>query len=81
MITSGFPLGFGDLAWKRPQRRTMVVEADGREPHEAPRARFRDRYRANDFTATGNVDMYRITWPDVVRPAYYIALLRRNLAS
>jgi hypothetical protein len=76
----GILLGFGDLAWKRPQRRTMVVEADGEEPHERPKALFRDRYRANDFAATGSIDLFRVTWRDVERPTYLVSLLRTNLA-
>lgn len=78
---AGILLGFADLAWKRPHRRTMVVEADGRAPHDRPRAVYRDRYRANDFADTGEVDLYRITWDNVIRPAYFVNLLRRNLVT
>ena len=79
----GVLLGFGDLAWKRQhlRRRTMVVEADGEDVHSRPEALFRDRYRGNDIAEAGDCDLYRITWRDVMRPAYFVSLLRRNLAA
>jgi hypothetical protein len=75
----GVLLGFGDLAWFRPRRRTLILETDGRDVHERPIALFRDRYRANDFLTAGDVDVLRATWRDVDRPAYLLSILRRNL--
>lgn len=75
----GVLLGYGDMAWDRPGRRTLVAEADGASIHDRPEALYRDRLRANDFVGTGQVDMVRFTWQDTVRPAYVVAVLRRNL--
>jgi hypothetical protein len=77
---AGVLLGYGDLAWKRRGRRTLILETDGRDVHGQPFALYRDRYRSNDFTSAGTVDLLRATWRDVVRPAYLLSLLRRNLA-
>ena len=75
----GTLLGYGDLAWLRPGRRTLIAEADGREPHELPKALFRDRYRANDFVATDEVDVIRFTWEDTRRKPYIVSQLRKLL--
>ncbi len=77
----GQELGEGDMAWLRPGRRTLVGEVDGREPHDTPTALYRDRYRANDFLATGEVDIVRFTAADCRRPAYIVSTLRRLLAD
>jgi hypothetical protein len=50
-------LGYADLAWLRTGRRMLVAETDGREWHDVPAALYHDRRRANDFAATGEVDM------------------------
>ncbi len=76
----GVILGYGDMAWIRPGRRVLIVEADGRGPHESPQALFRDRLRANDFVTTDEVDMIRFTWEDTRRAGYVLSVLRRNLA-
>ena len=76
----GVLLGYGDVAWDRPGRRTLVAEADGAIIHDRPEALNRDRLRANDFVGTDQVDMVRFTWQDTVRPAYLVAVLRRNLS-
>jgi hypothetical protein len=75
----GVLLGYADMAWDRPGRRILVAEADGEAPHSAPQALYRDRSRANDFVATGNVDMIRFTWKDTRRPEYIVSTLRKNL--
>ena len=75
----GVLLGYGDMAWDRVGRRTLVAEADGASIHGRPEALYRDRLRANDFVGTDEVDMVRFTWQDTVRPAYLVAVLRRNL--
>ena len=76
----GILLGYGDLAWRRRGRRTLILETDGREIHDRPEALYRDRHRANDFTTTGEVDVLRSTWEDTIRPAYLLSMLRRNLS-
>ncbi|HYN75333.1 MAG TPA: hypothetical protein VEV13_03975 [Candidatus Limnocylindria bacterium] len=75
----GVLLGYGDLAWLRPGRRTLIGEADGREPHDRPQALYRDRHRANDFVTSGNVDVVRFTAADTRRKAYIVSQLRRLL--
>ncbi len=75
----GTLLGYGDLAWLRPGRRTLIAEADGKEPHSRPQALFRDRHRANDFITTGDVDIVRFTAADTYRKAYIVSQLRRLL--
>jgi hypothetical protein len=76
---SGRLLGRADLAWFRPGRRTLLVEADGAAWHDAPVALYRDRRRANDLAATSAFDVLRFTWQDVARRAYVVATLRRHL--
>ncbi len=49
-------------------------------PHSTPEALFRDRYRANAFTAAG-VDTIRLTWRDVRRPGRCAAMVRAALAT
>ncbi len=75
----GVLLGYGDLGWRRDGRRWLVAEADGAEIHDQPRALYRDRHRANDFVATGDVDVIRFTDADCRRPAYVVSTLRRHL--
>ncbi len=72
-------LGYGDLAWELPSGRTLIAEADGQGPHELPAALFRDRRRANDFSAVGTIDMVRFTWADTMRPDYVRSVLRSHL--
>ena len=77
---SGHLLGYGDLAWHRPDGRTLVVEADGRRWHEAPEAVLHDRRRANGFVGTGRIDMVRFVWDDTRRPSYVEGVLREHLS-
>ena len=72
-------LGYGDLAWRMPSGRTLIAEADGRGPHELPTALFRDRRRANGFSAVGTIEMVRFTWADTLQPEYIRAVLRSHL--
>jgi very-short-patch-repair endonuclease len=66
------------LAW--PSRK-LAVEADGREPHDAPDALYRDRSRQNDLVLAGWT-VLRFTWSDVRhRPAWVVAQVRRALAA
>ncbi len=76
---NGVLLGYGDLAWRLPGGRLLIAEADGRGPHELPTALFRDRRRANDFSALGTVVMVRFTWDDTMHPEYIRAVLRSHL--
>ena len=76
----GHLLGDADLAWFKPDGRTLVAEADGRVWHEAPEALFRDRRRANDFSGTGSIDIVRFTWADTRTPQYVAGVLRRRLS-
>ena len=77
----GRVLGFGDLAWWLSGGRALIAEADGKGPHEAPQALFRDRRRANDFLATGRVDIVRFTWEDTLTRGYVAGVLRRHLGQ
>ena len=72
-------LGYGDLAWRMPSGRTLIAEADGRGPHELPSALFRDRRRANGFSAVGTIEVVRFTWADTLQPEYIRAVLRSHL--
>ncbi len=67
-----------DMAW--PSRR-LVVEADGRDPHDKPEALYRDRERQNDLSPAGWT-LLRFTWFDVThRPGYVVARVRAVLAG
>ncbi|MFI5100413.1 MAG: type IV toxin-antitoxin system AbiEi family antitoxin domain-containing protein [Actinomycetes bacterium] len=77
---AGRLLGYGDMAWHRPGRRTLIAEADGKLWHDAPSALYRDRARANDFSATDEVDVVRFTWEDTLRRSYIVSVLRTHLA-
>ena len=79
LTAAGEVIGYGDLAWLG-RRRPLVAEADGDGPHSTPEALFRDRYRANAFTAAG-VDTIRLTWRDVRRPGRCAAMVRAALAT
>lgn len=76
---SGVVLGYGDLGWTR-RRRPLVGEADGAGPHGTPVAVYRDRSRANAFTAAG-VDLVRFTWSDALRVGRCAGIVRHALAS
>jgi very-short-patch-repair endonuclease len=66
-----------DMAW--PSCR-LVVEADGREYHEKPKALYRDRDRQNDVSKIGWT-VLRYTWWDVQhRPQWIVAQVRATLA-
>ncbi|WP_166850694.1 type IV toxin-antitoxin system AbiEi family antitoxin domain-containing protein [Isoptericola sp. BMS4] len=49
----------GDLAWRLPRGRHLVVEMDGSEFHSAPEAVRADRLRQNRIVSTGRVDVLR----------------------
>jgi REase_MTES_1575/Transcriptional regulator, AbiEi antitoxin len=65
-----------DLAW--PSIR-LAVEADGAAFHDAPRALYRDRRRANDLELLGWT-ILRFTWTDVIQhPDWVVSQVRRAL--
>ncbi len=61
----GHLLARGDMTFDRldPSLPPLVFEADGRGPHEAPDALYRDRWRANALVALGH-RIVRCTWRD-----------------
>lgn len=75
----GILLGRGDLAWRLLRGRWLVAEADGAGPHGTPEAVYRDRFRANDFAATGKIILIRFTYADTRRPSYIVSQLRLHL--
>lgn len=68
-----------DLAWRQPNGRLLVAEADGRSAHDQPAALFADRRRSNDLVGTGEVDILRFTWGDSTRPTAVPLALSRFL--
>ena len=79
--TRGIVLGYGDMAWHRPDSRVLIAECDGRIWHESPSAVLRDRRRSNDFSAVGGIDMVRFTWDDTLRPSYIRHVLDQHLSE
>jgi hypothetical protein len=79
--SSGRLLGFGDLAWRKPDGRLLIAEADGRRWHDTPSALLYDRRRANAFSGTGQIDMVRFVWEDTRRPRYIETVLREHLQA
>ncbi len=69
----------GDMGWRLPSGRWLIVEVDGHEFHEAPAALLRDRSRQNAMLATGQVDLIRVTAHDIGRPGTVAALVRAAL--
>jgi very-short-patch-repair endonuclease len=63
-----------DLAWPSIK---LAVEADGRQFHDAPKALYRDRARANDVELEGWT-ILRFTWADLLRdPDEIVAKIAR----
>lgn len=57
-------LARADLAFDRGRGRPpLLLEADGRGPHDSPEALYRDRWRANALVALGH-PVVRCTWAD-----------------
>lgn len=73
----GYILGVGDLAWLRAQ---VIAEADGRGPHDALTAVYRDRRRQNLFAAQGWT-VLRFTWSDTLDPGYIPWVVRAAMAD
>jgi hypothetical protein len=61
---AGAVLGYGDMGYRLPDGRWLIVEADGRSVHELPEAVLHDRRRQNSFNALADVSVLRFTWPD-----------------
>jgi hypothetical protein len=64
----GTLLGRGDLGFRLPDGRLLVVEIDGAGVHSELAALFRDRARQNDLVAQGGVMILRFTWQEVREP-------------
>jgi very-short-patch-repair endonuclease len=73
----GYILGVGDLAWLGAQ---VIAEADGRGPHDALTAVYRDRRRQNLFAAQGWT-VLRFTWRDTLDPSYIPSVVRAAIAD
>lgn len=63
----GHLLARTDMTFERrdPSLPPLVLEADGRGPHESPDALYRDRWRANTLVALGH-PVVRCTWRDTL---------------
>lgn len=57
----------GDLAWRLPRGRHLVVETDGAEYHSAPEAVRADHRRQNRIVSSGKVDLLRFGFADLDR--------------
>jgi very-short-patch-repair endonuclease len=76
-FSDGRHAGRIDLGWRRWR---VGIECDGREPHEATSALFRDRRRQDDLESLGWL-LVRVTWRDVWDdPAGIVRRVRRKLA-
>ncbi|MBU4214465.1 MAG: endonuclease domain-containing protein [Actinobacteria bacterium] len=63
---SGRVLARGDLGWRLPNGRWLLVEIDGARPHTQPAALYTDRRRQNAIISTGRFDVLRFTARDLV---------------
>ncbi|GAA4937001.1 hypothetical protein GCM10023224_17460 [Streptomonospora halophila] len=67
-------IAVGDLWWSD---RRLLVEADGRAPHELPESLLRDRRRQNALElAHPDVRILRFTWADLACPNYILETVR-----
>ena len=57
-----------DLSWPSVK---LAVEADGKGPHDAPQALYRDRRRSNDLQLLGWT-ILRFTWTDVTQHRQWV---------
>jgi hypothetical protein len=76
----GGVIAYGDLVWlhRRRSRKPLIAEADGRDPHDRPRAILHDRRRANSVVLR-SCDIIRFTWEDSLRPIYIQQVVRGAL--
>ncbi|WP_133740668.1 type IV toxin-antitoxin system AbiEi family antitoxin domain-containing protein [Actinorugispora endophytica] len=71
-------VAIGDLWWRD---RGLLVEADGRDPHERPKALLHDRRRQNALElAFPGIRILRFTWADLAFPRYIAHTVRAALA-
>lgn len=75
----GTLIGRGDLGWKLPEGRWLIVEIDGRSVHERAEALLSDRRRQNALIGTGRVTILRFTAEDLRREGYVPGVIRAAL--
>lgn len=77
----GHLLARADLTFDRgPGRSPLLLEADGRGPHDTPEALHRDRWRTNTLVALGHV-VVRCTWRDTCRRLAVPTMVRAALSA
>ncbi|QOR69624.1 hypothetical protein IM660_13200 [Ruania alkalisoli] len=62
---SGELVARADLGWRLPDGQWILVEIDGKEAHDSPKALYRDRKRQNDLVADSRITVLRFTSRDV----------------
>jgi hypothetical protein len=55
----------GDMAWRMPSGRWLLVELDGDEFHSSATAVLADRDRQNRIALSGRADLLRFAYPDL----------------
>jgi hypothetical protein len=73
---SGTIIGYGDIGYRLPEDRWLIVEADGRSVHEAPEALLHDRHRQNAMVGDADALMIRFAWQDTLHPGTIPGVLR-----
>ncbi|WP_135849088.1 PDDEXK family nuclease [Serinibacter arcticus] len=76
---AGRLLARGDLGWRMPDGRWLIVEIDGRSVHERAEALLADRHRQNALVGTGRVMILRFTADDLRREGYVPGVIRAAL--
>ena len=77
----GHLLARADLVFDRgPGLPPLLLEADGRGPHDAPEALHRDRWRTNTLVALGH-PVVRCTWADTCSRLAVPTMVRRALGT
>lgn len=71
----------GDLAWRLPGGRWLVVEIDGVVVHGQLAAAYADRERQNEIVSGGGVVVLRFTAADLRRRGYVPARIRTALLA
>lgn len=69
----------GDLGWRLPDGRWLIVEVDGASIHDTPAAVFADRKRMNRLVAGGRIVMLRFTAHDLRQPSTMVNEIRSAL--
>ncbi|MBT0993631.1 hypothetical protein KIN34_04940 [Cellulomonas sp. DKR-3] len=65
VLGDGRGLVRGDMAWRLPGGRWLLVELDGDEFHSGPAAVLADRDRQNRIALSGRADLLRFAYPDL----------------